>query len=421
MKYKGKKLLILGGISHMIDIVNTAKRMGIYTIVTDYSPNSPAKALAHKSYDVSTTDIDALLEIAKKENIDGVLNAFEDLNIWVAQELCEKLNLPFYATKNQLEIITNKDKFKKVCRENNVPVIEEYFEGEILSNDDIRKIKFPIIIKPVDSYGSRGISICYSPGELESSYRSAIRHSKSRKIIIEKFIDNSYGVEMYYTIQEGKITLSAMTDRYVYRQGGGLPPLPIATIYPSRHLDDYCQSLDKDVRDMLANMGLKNGVVLIQALVDENKFYVYEMAYRLTGEQHYQIVEKQTDINLLEMMIALALGKGCKEYDISEFDNAYTKYPACNLSLLLGEGIIKEIVGLDILEEMPEVISYLKFCEIGDQIHQKGDYSQMFARINIVADTQEKLYDVIEYINKKLWVISETGENMILTHYKMVV
>ena len=414
MNYKGKKLLILGGISHMIDIVNTAKKMGIYTIVTDYSPDSPAKAIADKSYDVSTTDIDTLLEIAKMENIDGVINAFEDLNVWIAEELSNKLELPFYAKKEQLEIITNKNLFKNYCRDNKVPVIEEYFVGQTLTAKDVEKIKFPAIIKPVDSYGSRGIAVCYSEEELRKNYEIAIKFSKSKEVIIEKFINSDYGVEMYYTIQDKEIILSAMTDRYVYKQKDDLPPLPIATLYPSQHLDKYLDTIDKDVRKMLKKMQLENGVVLIQALVEEESFYIYEMAYRLTGEQHYQIVEKQTGINLLEMMIELALGGGTKKFNISAYDNSYIKYPACNLSVLLGEGKIDRIEGIEILDTLPEVISYIQLANLGDVIKESGNYSQMFIRINIAAENKERLNAVIEKINKNLKVISVNGENMII-------
>ena len=112
-KLKGKRLLILGGISHMVDVVNTAKALGIYTIVTDYDKESPAKKISEKSYDLSTTNIDSLEKIAKDERIDGVFTGFEDTNTFSALELCKRLGLPFYATKKQLDISSNKSNFKK--------------------------------------------------------------------------------------------------------------------------------------------------------------------------------------------------------------------------------------------------------------------------------------------------------------------
>ncbi|PAE25785.1 ATP-grasp domain-containing protein [Bacillus sp. 7894-2] len=417
MDFKGKKLLILGGITHMIDVVETAKNMGLYTIVTDFSPTSPAKEIADKSYDVSTTDIDSLLKIAIEEEIDGVFTGFEDLNLWSAQELCEKLNLSFYATKEQLEITTNKKRFKEYCKQYEIPVVEEYFFENDFKEWDIEEIKFPVIIKPIDSYGSKGITVCYSIDELLKGYEKAISFSKQKKVIIERFIDNDYGVEMYYTIQNGQITLSAMTDRYVYSQTKESPPLPIATIFPSKHLNYFCDNLDNRVREMIKGLGIENGVVLIQSLINKDSFYIYEMAYRLSGEKHYQIVEKQTGVNLLEMMISLAINGSTFGYDITNYDHAYTPFPSCNLSFLLKEGTIDKITGLDVIEDMPQVVSYVRTHEIGDEVEITGSYFQMFIRINIVSSSFEDLSNVIRKINQSIRVISKNGKDMILTRF----
>ncbi|MBT2581532.1 hypothetical protein [Planococcus sp. ISL-109] len=154
-----KKILILGGTFHMVDVVETAKRIGLYTIVTDNMIGSPAKKIADQSYDVSTADIHKLAEIGRQEQIDGVFTAFDDINTWNAVALCKTLNLPFYATPAQLEITSHKDRFKDYCRTFGVPVIEEY-ECNPLQGATLRAVEFPVIVKPVDSYTSKGIAVC---------------------------------------------------------------------------------------------------------------------------------------------------------------------------------------------------------------------------------------------------------------------
>ena len=127
-----KKLLILGGFPQMIDIVMTAREMGIYTVVADISPTSSAKRFADKSYDVSTDRIDELTAICEREGIDGVFTGFEDFNIHIAERLCQILGLPFYATREQLAVITDKIRFKAKCRECGVPTVPEYALDEAL-------------------------------------------------------------------------------------------------------------------------------------------------------------------------------------------------------------------------------------------------------------------------------------------------
>ena len=116
-----KKLLILGGFPQMIDVVMTAKAMGVYTIVADREPSSPAKRFADQKVDISTDRVAELEQLCRQEQVDGVFTGFEDFNIHIACELCKRLELPFYATQEQLSIVTNKHHFKAVCREYGVP------------------------------------------------------------------------------------------------------------------------------------------------------------------------------------------------------------------------------------------------------------------------------------------------------------
>lgn len=408
---KQKKLLILGGISHMIDVVETAKNMGLYTIVTDNNEASPAKKHADQAFDISTADIDALERMARQEQIDGVLTAFDNINTWNAQLLTGRLGLPFYATKEHLEISANKDRFKDFCRRFDVPVIEQYEKGDGVP------VVYPVIVKPVDSYAGKGITVCQNEAELFNAVEKARRFSRHGRVLVERFIDTNHGVEMYYTLQNGEVILSAVTDRFVHNQGHQSPPLPVATIYPSSHLAEFVLKHDANLREMLRGMGLQNGLVLIQSLYEGGEFYIYEMGYRLSGEQHYQVVKRQTDINLLEMMIDFAIGEDISQYDLSNFDDGFMRYPSCNLSVLLGPGTIREIKGLEAIMELPSVISWVPTREIGDAISVTGSYSQMLGRFNIVCQTMEELNGTIREINKMLEVVSENGDDMVLARY----
>lgn len=411
---KQRKVLILGGITHMIDVVKTAKKMGMYAIVTDNNVGSPAKEFADKAYDISTSDTDKLAKIANEEEIDGVFTAFDDINTWNALKLCKKLNLPFYASNVQLAITSNKDKFKEFCRTFNVPVIEEYSSEENIW----KNIEFPVIVKPVDSYASQGISVCYDQHELEDAYLKAEHRSKSGRVIVERFIDSTHGVEMYYTVQDGHVILTAVTDRYVYKATKEHPPLPIATLFPSKHMERYIETVDQRIREMIDGLKIDNGLVFIQSLYDDGDFYIYEMGFRLSGEQHYQIIEKQTGVSLLEMMLDLSVGKGTANYSLKEYDGGFMPFPSCNLSILLGAGTISEIRGIDEIMELPEVISFVSSRHVGDDIEMTGSYAQMLGRFNIVAQTTDDLEAVINKINKTLQVISSDNREMILARYE---
>ena len=166
MDQNKKSILFLGGTAAMRDAVDLANKKNYRTIVLDYFSDSPSKQIADKSYLVSTTDIDAVLDIAKIEHIDGVFTGYSDVNLLPAQIIAEKLNLPFYATKHQIEVTTNKLLFKQTCREYGIPVVPEYSLDEKMSDSELCKINYPVIIKPTDSYSSKGVSVCNNEDEL---------------------------------------------------------------------------------------------------------------------------------------------------------------------------------------------------------------------------------------------------------------
>ena len=404
-----KKLLILGGFPQNIDIIMTAKEMGIFTIVVDREDSSPAKRFADKSIKLSTSDLDKLEELCKVEGVDGVFTGFEDYNIHVAKKLSKRLNLPFYATEEQLSTITDKKSFKDCCRRYEVPVVEEYTLDEAINEG-----KYPYIIKPVDSYGSRGITVCSREEELLLGYKKACESSQKGHAIIERFIDNDHGIELFYTIVNGKVRLTVTADRYVVRDGKTTVPLPIAEVFPSKHRAEFGE-LDGKIRSMIQGMGLYSGLVLVQALYKDGEIFVYEMAYRLTGEQHYRLVEKQWGVSLAKMMIKLSLGEDVSEFDTDLLeDNAFV-YPSVNYAVILSEGQIGKLDGLEKVFQIDEVISYNLTHTKGDYIKPSGDYSHMLIRINMVAKDFEKLKRAISMVNDYVVVESEDGKDMVIS------
>lgn len=417
-KAEKKKILILSGIVQMADVVKTAQKMGLYTIVTDRDPESPAKKLADGYYNISTSETEKLAEMARNEGIDGVFNAFDDVNTWNALALCKELNLPFYATTEQLQICSDKNTFKEYCRIYGAPVIEEYELGGDLSEENLKNLTYPVIVKPVDSYASQGITVCHSPEEVRNGYEKALDFSKSKKVIVERFVDEAYGVQTIYTIQNGNIVLNGVADRFVHKHSEEFPPLPIAMIFSSQHTEQYIESVDPYIRKLIEGIGIRNGVVFIQSLFENGSFYIYEMGFRLGGSQMYSIIEKQTGISQVEFMLTLALGESIGHLDMGPYNNAYMPYPSCNLPILLKGGTIRDIEGIESIQKLPGVIHTAISKSPGDKVRVTGSYTQMFGRFTIVANSREELHDTIRTIYDRLKITSTDGEDMILVRYQ---
>lgn len=415
----GKKLLVLGGTVSTYDVVRHAKKLGAYVIVTDYLTDGISKSIADESAMISTSDLDALEKFAKEKKIDGVFTGPSEVNIKFAQQLCKRLNLPFYATEQQFEVSMNKKCFKKMCQLCEIPTATEY---KITSEENLNQIKdFPVIVKPVDGCSSKGISICNSLSELKKACPCARENSPTGEILVEKYIEGYDDVCMYYTIQNGNLTLSAMTDRDMNTLQQGKAPQPNALFFPSKHLNTYMEVLHKKVEKFAEKLQLKNGTMFIQAFVKGQQFIVFEMGYRLCGANEYVMVSKENGINTLDMYLTMALTGEFSGWDNKKCDNPYFKNRYCILVPLLKQGKIFSCKCLNKIKALKEVIYIQQFYHDGETVPESamGTLNQTLARIYICAKNEEELKQAINKVKKLLVVKDSYGNNMILPGVKL--
>ncbi|MDO4564037.1 MAG: ATP-grasp domain-containing protein [Clostridia bacterium] len=411
MLHTNKRLLVLGATAYSINVIRVAKTLGAYVIVVDPIKNHIAKKYADKSYDIDTSDVDALYEMAVKEDVDGVFTGYSDVNLQICHILCDRLKLPFYAkSQNQILQTTDKLKFKDMCRKYNVGVVPQYSVNELAT------VEYPVIIKPADSYGSKGITVCYKYEETADAILKAKKHSKTSQIIIEKYLGGLDDVNIDYVMQDGKIILTAVGDRYVNTEQKGLSPLTAAVVYPSKHLDEYIKLLDSKVKTMFYEEGMHNGTVFIQSFFDGEQFYFFEMGYRVGGGQSSMMVREMCGIDYVEELINFAFTGEMDDKDISSMATPKFKKRACCLVPSLREGTIEKINGLKEIGEMQECVNITQFYDEGDSVPPSviGNLGQSFARIHLVAESFESLCSIIKKINTLLHVKSTDGFEMIL-------
>ena len=164
----GKKLLILGGNPETGVLVKTANDLGIYTIVIDPNSKSPAKQFAKKYYNIDGFDITSLTKVANDEKVDGVLVGVADILVKPYLELCKNLELPCYATTIIVEALCSKDGFMRACNIYGIQTIPSFNLDKNFNAEDLKNIKYPVMVKPVDNGGGVGMSICYNQEELIS-------------------------------------------------------------------------------------------------------------------------------------------------------------------------------------------------------------------------------------------------------------
>ena len=374
MDLTGKKLLILGGGATSIDIVEAARKMGVYTIVTDWydTKRSPVKLVADEYWNEEIFKPERIAQLIKEHNINGVITGFTDSYLLQYQRICELSGLPCYATKEVFELTMDKARFKQLCRDNDVPVIPEYdlatFDPSVIND------KNKVIIKPVDNSGSRGVVLCTKPEDFQKCLDFALSFSEKKQVIIERYMEMD-SISLSYTIQDGVVSLSTSDDRYVHKADNG-SSVTQCGVYPSKYTEAYIEKIDPKMRKMYERAGLKNGVLAVQFFTDGNEFYVMEMGHRLTGGQHYTYTMAENGISSLEQLIHFAITGSMADYSIAERDNARFNHVYCHLFILGKEAKIARFEGLDYLKQMPEVMHLTEMKRVGDQIGADGTSAQ---------------------------------------------
>ena len=418
MDLKGKRLLILGGSRISCEIVKHAKAMGIVTAVTDYYPleKSPAKQMADEAYYEDTSNVEAMAAFIREKAFDGVITGFTDSVLPYYAEMCERAGLPSYGTKEQFEIFIDKEKYKQLMRAFDVPTIPEYSIDLDCFDESTADIIYPVIVKPADSSGSRGITVCRNIDKLRTAIEFASNTSKAKEVLVEQYIDEAEAT-VFWLFVDGKYYMMLLGNRHVKHNQEGELPLPAGYTYPAAVQPRFLKEVAPKMEAMFRSVGIKNGMMFMQCKIVDGTCLVYDIGYRLTGSLEYINLKGICGYDPLDMMICFALTGESGELDIDRKVDPYLggKY-SYNVSLLCKPGKVAEIKGLDEIRKLPGVFDVVVAHPVGDVITEamKGRLAQITVRILGKADTIESMKTEMLEIQRLAHVISDTGEEMIL-------
>ena len=409
---RGKKLLLVGGLNNTVDLIDLAHRNGVEVGIADYNHGTLAKSLSDYAFDVDAYDEDAMVKLIQEEHFDGVITAFNERLGPIVRKLADRLVMYTPFSVEQLQMSTNKKYFKHTCQKYGVPVPKEYV---VKCVRDIynQTIDYPVIIKPVDSASSVGVTPCFTPQELETGFEKAIAHSKTGDVIVEQYVPYDE-INMTYIAQDGDIQLVAIHDRYFNTEQESATKAPDLYIYPSRYTDLIIKMYNEKIIGMLKGIGIRNGSLFIQAVVHGDRLYCYEAGMRLNGCKTYQILEVENDYNTFEHLMELALTGSMGEY--REFNPKFKHWYATLNVLGIPGTTIAEVRGEAALNSYPWLIHIARRDGVGHMIpaDSAGTLVQDTTRIHVVADTKEELIERIDKVNELFQMFDKNGKSVLL-------
>lgn len=396
----GKKILLLGGSIHQLPAIEYANNKGYYTILCDYLADNPGQSLAKKFYCVSTTDLEAVIEVAKREKINGIVAYASDPAAPTAAYIAETLGLPTNPFKS-VEILSYKDMFRAFLIENgfNCPKAKS-FSSYSDAIEEIKKFKLPVMVKPNDSSGSKGISIVASMKNFAEAYYKAVSYSRSKKIIVEEFIDQDhpYMIAGDCFVIDGRVEFWGFLNSH--RNKNVNPFVPVGTSYPIFISKMRLIKIKRECQKLFNLLNIRFGAFNIEILIDKNdKLYFIEMGPRNGGNMIPDLLLMATEENLIAATIDSAMGEKYIFKHLVHKTNFLTTYVLHSNQ----DGIIKEILFKNNIES--KIIKRIIYKEAGDKVQYFDGANKAIGILFLKFDSQEEQLNFMDNPEKYCEVI----------------
>ena len=308
-----KKILLLGGSAQQLVAIEAAKKLGYYTVVCDYLPDNPGQYIADKFYGASTTDVEAVYEIAKTECVDGILAYASDPAALPAAIVAERLGLPTNPSKS-VEILGLKYPWRKFLQNNGFacPKVFSFSpdtpESEIINGAE--NFTFPVVVKPTDSSGSKGVSVLSEWSGLSEAVVWANTFSRNKVLIVEEYIQRGFpsviGGDIF--VWDGKIVLYGEME--CLRDMTNSPLIPIGKKKPLSISDNQKSRIHSELQRIVTALDIRFGELNIEILLDkDDNVHFLELGPRAGGNMIPIQLSDAFGVDLVKANVQAAMGE----------------------------------------------------------------------------------------------------------------
>lgn len=307
-----KKILLLGGSAQQVVAIRAAKELGLHTVLCDYLPDNPGQYEADVFYQVSTTDVDAVYEVAKKEHVDGILAYASDPAALPAAIVCERLGLPTNPAKS-VEVLGLKHPWREFLKNNGFACPKAVSFHSSIGTEEFKELvqafKFPIVIKPTDSSGSKGVTVLNDLNHLDTAIQWADSYSRNKVLIVEEYISRGFphviGGDIF--VWNGKIVLYG--EMACLRDLQNSPLIPIGKKKPSGLTPLQAERVHAELQRVIASLDIRFGQMNIEILLDEDdNVHFLELGPRAGGNMIPVQLSDAFGVDLIKANVQAAMG-----------------------------------------------------------------------------------------------------------------
>ena len=303
-----KKLLLLGGSRYLLPVIREAKALGCHTITCDYLPENIAHRFSDAYQNVSIIDREAVLHMAEKQGIDGVMSFACDPGVVTAAYVAEKLGLPSVGPYESVALLQDKGRFRRFLRENgfNVPAAESFDDPAAALGKPHR---YPLMVKPVDSAGSKGVRRVDGPQELPAAIAEALRFSHCGRFLLEEYLaPRGFASDSECFSVNGELRFVSFNNQYFDTRADN-PFTPAGFTWPSTMEQAQQEELTAELQRLLRLLGMGTAVYNVESRVGtDGRAYLMEVSPRGGGNRLCEMLQYTTGVNLIRNAVKAALG-----------------------------------------------------------------------------------------------------------------
>lgn len=391
--------MLLGGLRYLLPVIEEAHRLGAYVITADYLPDNIAHKFSDEYCDVSIIDKEAVLRAAQELEIDGILSHAVDPGVVSAAYVAEKMGLPFQCSYESACILQDKSLFRRFLFDNgfNCPHAKGYNNIEEALKD-VDYYNWPVIVKPVDSAGSKGVTKVDTPDELPEAISIALASSISKNFIIEDFLEKdgfSVGSESF--VVNGKLLYNGFYDQYFDNEAVN-PYTPSAEVWPSIMAIEHQEEIKRELQRLIGLLGITTGLFNVECRVCKNgKVYLMEVSPRAGGNRLAEMLNYAADVNINEAETRKSLGLPLNDIHEPHYKGHY----AIKVLYSEHEGIFDGIE-IDETFRKEHVIEEEIRIQIGDKVNSFAGANAAFGTLFLRFNTREDLANALE--NQTSWL-----------------
>lgn len=397
-----KAMVIAGGVPQM-ELLRQLKERKIETVLLDGNENCLARAIPDKFYKVNIFNIEDVKKIAVDEKVDFIITVCADQVLLVVAEVSEMLGLPCYIGYKQAQDVSDKIRMKKIFKENKIPTTK-YLEFESLDMNEIAKLNYPLVVKPVDAYSSKGVRKAETEKELIAYYNEAKKISRSGGVIVEEFFEGEE-ISVDAFVLNGKAHILSITnsekvkdkDRFVIFRGR----------YPAAIPDTIRNQIEDVAQKIADSFGLVNSPLLVQLLHNNENISVLEFCARTGGNMKWLLIKNSCGVDVITATIDITLGL-VPDITPKEVNNNVV----VNDFIYCKPGVFDHFEGFDELVEKGIINEFHPVRTKGTEMHGVTSSSDRIAGMNIIADSVDEYNKKLRIILDHIAVIDTEGNDM---------